>query len=362
MLVAAGSGKTLQAKGDLCCDASLYTLDVLPTVAEKLSSEITGDTTILSTECYVDNVKVSARTLKIVTIVKMVNGAPKVHLTAKASNHPQAVTKFGDTDVEVRYKDEVIARTVANFKPSDNLLLAESFTFVNGTNNQALNGDVSVAVTYRVGGQEKVEYVDSGDLVLPKGVWTSADDGLVTALVKYEGFRDKTINFFKCGNMKRDSRVLKVALDPKAKAGENFDHRFILTWGKTPRDPDIHILRSDGKHVCHSCQSDDGMRLDVDVRNGFGPETMTVASKKGYEYIVYVYNFSNDVPFTKSSCVVGHSNLSTQEDISYEVPKEIGADGMRYWWICKIYDDGEVVDLQQLEAKEPQVANGKISV
>jgi hypothetical protein len=75
------------------------------------------------------------------------------------------------------------------------------------------------------------------------------------------------------------------------------DFRFVLDWGETPADLDIHLEKSRSYHISyanmHSAE-DGNAKLDRDDRNGNGPETITL-SKAGETgvYTLYVIDYTN---------------------------------------------------------------------
>lgn len=73
--------------------------------------------------------------------------------------------------------------------------------------------------------------------------------------------------------------------------------RLVLEWGRRPADLDLHLVKTNGYHISyHNMHSsaDGRARLDRDARNGFGPETITIADlDEAAEYLCYVHDYSN---------------------------------------------------------------------
>lgn len=70
--------------------------------------------------------------------------------------------------------------------------------------------------------------------------------------------------------------------------------KIILDWGKYPRDLDANIV-TDGQRIYYKNQDIEGIRLDRDDKDSYGPETITLEnpdSSKTYSY--YVSDYSND--------------------------------------------------------------------
>jgi len=71
--------------------------------------------------------------------------------------------------------------------------------------------------------------------------------------------------------------------------------RFVLSWGATPKDLDLHLI-SNSFHISYrNKQHTNQAVLDRDAREGFGPETITLKNiKRHKEYRLYVNRYSND--------------------------------------------------------------------
>lgn len=100
------------------------------------------------------------------------------------------------------------------------------------------------------------------------------------------------------------SRETTIAISPKfVDIGDDDAIRFVLTWGKEPYDLDSHVFIKDasGKvqgHVYYNnkeFENDDTcVKLDVDDRDSYGPETITLEkSAQDYTYSYYIYDYTN---------------------------------------------------------------------
>jgi hypothetical protein len=72
--------------------------------------------------------------------------------------------------------------------------------------------------------------------------------------------------------------------------------RFVLSWGHTPRDLDLH-LKTDNFHISFrdKRQFSDIAKLDRDAIYGFGPETITLNKVEvDKKYSLYVHKYSHD--------------------------------------------------------------------
>ena len=85
-----------------------------------------------------------------------------------------------------------------------------------------------------------------------------------------------------------ENAALQIVLSPKVPKGEA---RVVLTWAARPRDLDGHLCgtSSDGSrfHISFKTPEARDAKLDVDAKEGLGPETITVKVSPGkYEYYV----------------------------------------------------------------------------
>jgi hypothetical protein len=106
--------------------------------------------------------------------------------------------------------------------------------------------------------------------------------------------------------------------------------RAVLTWAALPTDLDAHMKTPNGCEVYYRNRACGSISLDVDQRQGFGPETVTI---NGFQvtgtYTYYVINYSGEKPLTTSNGriqVYGSQGLLA--DIS--VPTT-GTASYRYW-------------------------------
>ena len=71
--------------------------------------------------------------------------------------------------------------------------------------------------------------------------------------------------------------------------------RFVLSWGSTPQDLDLHLI-SDSAHISyrHKKNHENQIILDRDARKGYGPETITTQElNKDETYRVIVYKYTS---------------------------------------------------------------------
>ncbi len=131
--------------------------------------------------------------------------------------------------------------------------------------------------------------------------------------------------------------VLNISLSPVI---ENGDMRIVLTWNTTPADMDLHLFTPaiGGKtyQVYYSNKGSENSapyaELDIDDRNGTGPETITLYDLQEGTYKCYVHNYSGTPGITTSEGLIQIFNTSGLVE-AISVPT--GGEG-QYWYVCDI--------------------------
>ena len=98
----------------------------------------------------------------------------------------------------------------------------------------------------------------------------------------------------------KTGQSIKPVLSPILKPGEI---RIVLLWGQKIPDLDLHlyITEKDGNkiHIWHKNRKSPTATLDVDNRNGYGPETITIKNPNPGEYLIVAHAYQdpkNQVP------------------------------------------------------------------
>ncbi len=144
------------------------------------------------------------------------------------------------------------------------------------------------------------------------------------------------------------------------------EYRIVLTWGENPHDLDSHVQGqySDGStfHTYFSRKTaNEGditvCELDVDDRESYGPETITLKPTSSAPYYYYVYNYSGTGSFAASGAQVkvyrGETLVAT-----YNAPTNQG--NGRYWNIFAIVDGEIVVNNTITSSANLTYANGSV--
>ncbi|MFH1266492.1 MAG: carboxypeptidase regulatory-like domain-containing protein [Planctomycetota bacterium] len=198
--------------------------------------------------------------------------------------------KVGD-ELEVTYRDSWSLVTTALPIPEvppvpplgDATLLGE---VVNAINNEALEGvEVKVLGTRlrtQTGpdGRFRLEEAPTGPVAIEVSALNFSTDQFERVLASGE------------------ETPVRVALSPGLKAGQI---RLVLTWNNDPRDLDAHLQGPlpKGKqfhvhfHEKGDLKSREFVNLDVDDRDGNGPETITVLGVLPGKYQYFVHDYTN---------------------------------------------------------------------
>eukprot|EP01041_Mallomonas_annulata_P003655 gene3655-7282_t len=127
--------------------------------------------------------------------------------------------------------------------------------------------------------------------------------------------------------------------------------RFVLSWGKEPKDLDMHCLNHKKEKVFYgSRKGSSGMVLDVDERAGYGPETITLPPvDNGMSYCLYVHHFSGTGSLAESGAKVkvllGITEGRAQKVAEVSVPshsKVSYANGQGVWEVLSIDDSKQL--------------------
>ena len=121
---------------------------------------------------------------------------------------------------------------------------------------------------------------------------TGLDAGNYTGVIDETGYIKTVFNFTVIGGR---SKSYEVHVSPIL-SGQQI--RFVLSWGANPRDLDSHIT-GNNIHVYYRTPVAQGINLDVDDVDGYGPETVTVnlgvAPEGTYSYYVHRYAGSGTI-------------------------------------------------------------------
>eukprot|EP01041_Mallomonas_annulata_P012188 gene12188-25594_t len=139
-------------------------------------------------------------------------------------------------------------------------------------------------------GSVQHDFQFNGEMTVP----TTIPNGVYEVSASVPGYGDEEPEkvVFYAGPVAREERS-KIFLNQLHTLPEGHV-RFVLSWAKDPSDLDIHCFNSRQEKVFFNCLSAGGMSLDVDERQGYGPETITIPPLvDGMGYWLYVHHYSS---------------------------------------------------------------------
>lgn len=142
----------------------------------------------------------------------------------------------------------------------------------------------------------------------------------------------------------KDIKNENFTISPELNEGEI---RIVLEWGASPSDLDAYLFKnslSDQSPVYFGGKGSEskGAELDIDDRNGYGPETITIYDTQS----TWIYGVQD---YTHTEMGIADSGVTVKVYIPGKTPKIYTAptgDGA-YWTVCKI-SNGEVTDIDNL--------------
>ncbi len=119
---------------------------------------------------------------------------------------------------------------------------------------------------------------------------------------------------------------------------EDTNWRVTLRWAEKPEDLDLHVRTPDGSHIffrdmCEGSRDEAPfVKIDVDHRSGYGPETVTLTKLQPGTYTFFVHNYSaqnedDETTFAESGAKVIVYDDTNTEVHSFAVPSASG-----YFW------------------------------
>ncbi|MBP5451803.1 MAG: hypothetical protein J6Y16_06170 [Treponema sp.] len=174
-------------------------------------------------------------------------------------------------------------------------------------------------------------------------------DGDYTFYVSKEGYAEEELEFRVRAGFILNYRFVVT------KIPEPGSLRIVLKWNEKPYDLDLHLQKEGGYHISYwamHAAEDGSASLDVDKRDGWGPETITV-NKWTFDktYQIYVIDYSNKSRSSSNQLAGSGASVSVYNENgfvrTFYVP---GGKGVR-WDVCSI-KNGTVTPIETLSASE----------
>lgn len=212
---------------------------------------------------------------------------------------------------------------------------------VSGTVTSAVDGDTIGDVTLKFMPQ------DGGIDNAPIEVVTQRNGAYSVNLEKgdykvecsAEGYEDVTKEVFVPSRSQKF--VFDIALSSSLLDGEV---RFVLEWNDDPADLDAHLIEEGGdQHVSFMNEKTEDAELDIDDRNGNGPETITLHNLQGH-FVYGVHKYFGSGSLANSGATVTVYMPGRDAQVFTISESDPDAD---YWVVCEV-EDGELSEINTL--------------
>lgn len=208
-------------------------------------------------------------------------------------------------------------------------------TTVKGTVIDAVTGEgvPNASLTFRSSNGEKYEAVTDS-----KGNFeASAGPGSCSVDCRADGYISETKDVYVPSYS--DAWKCELVMSPEVDGGMA---RIVLTWGSSPNDLDSHLI-GNGVHVSFIDMNEGKASLDLDDRDGYGPETTTIYDLKGnYTFVVHDFDSTGQLANSGAEVTV-YLPGKTPETIS------ISGSGDSYTWVAFELNDGELNVINQIK-------------
>lgn len=304
--------------------------------------------------------------------VEFTKGSSLDALESSNSSGSYAATSLSaDTEYDILLTKTgyLIAKYNNAMTPSEGTLFLETIFMID--NNHAGNGNFSGTITDALTGNGVANATisfrndmntTSGSIV--KTVTTNSSGGYsansmgaghYTGRVSSSGYNT---SYFIATNVGSETNINQDAtISPVLQAGET---RVVLTWASDPEDLDSHMTgptsnnSSSRFHVYYdndgSLNSSPFTNLDLDARDGFGPETITITQQRQGTYRYSVHDYTNRHSTTSREL----SNSTAQVKVynnntvhTFNVPNSAG----NLWTVFEL-NGSDIIPVNQMSFEE----------
>ena len=131
--------------------------------------------------------------------------------------------------------------------------------------------------------------------------------------------------------------------------------RIVLKWNEKPYDLDLHLQKEDGSHISYRSMraaEDGSASLDVDKRDGWGPETITV-NRWTFDktYYIYVIDYSNKNKSSSTQLAGSGASVSVYNENGFVTMFNVPSGKGVRWNVCSV-KNGTVTPVETLSTTE----------
>ena len=274
---------------------------------------------------------------------------------------PSSTARDEESDATAREEEsDVLVDGVVELVPADRIKPARVYEFFHAKTNARLGGVTLAMVDADDGGGEiaRVTGNNAGDFVkLPSACFSAGAARLVASRA---GFVDTSWKVLALGpEHVKPVDVEKIFLLPRAppedaRARARVRTEVVLSWQARPRDLDLHCVSSLGDHVYYANMTsrDRAVKLDIDVLDGYGPETLVIDSNGDRAFVVYVLNFSCEADIAQCQAKLSVVPGDGTSPFEIAVPSA-GVTGFpQFWKAFEIDAFGHVIRLGPAPARD----------
>jgi hypothetical protein len=205
--------------------------------------------------------------------------------------------------------------------------LTDALTGQGFANQFLIDNEANITFTNTQSGQ-----IYNGNIDYTNSSWTAnLPNGTYDCVFSMNNYITYTFQIVVTGSSISTTIIRDLVISPVVQG-----MRAVLMWGDLPKDIDLYMEDAAGNKVYWNNKISGFMNLDVDDRNGQGPETITLKAGATGEFKVYVRNYSKDAPLSQSgsTCTI---NVGDKQIASVNIPTaEHPADN--YIWFVGTYN------------------------
>lgn len=261
-------------------------------------------------------------------------------------------TRDGDP-IRVTYREGWTLKTVDLATPRRVEVASEGRARVVGRVVNATTNEPVAGVEARIPG------ASARALTGPDGafVLTGVPEGMVGIEFAAPGFTTET---FERELKAAEETRLNVVLSPGLEAGQI---RVVLTWGDEPADLDAHLdgpsPHGDRFHVYFQAKGDlksrEFVSLDVDDRDGGGPETITVLGVANGVYRFFVHDYSHRTEQDSAWLAQSGAEVRVYHGGQSRRFRTNGRSLGNLWRVCEIEVNGETAVTRRIDVYETEI-------
>ena len=205
--------------------------------------------------------------------------------------------------------NDVVAQDIVLVLPPDRIRLPPELRYecFNAMTNEPIK---NFTVTLTNGNGQSIKIAGTPDAL--RSLSRELQNGSLQMVLESDRIESIVLSRMRFEDHTRSEKVEKLFLNP-INTMTHKQIRAVLRWDAQPPDLDLHCVSTGGRrrNVYHGKKTDGELHLDIDVREGHGPETITVTPTADTTYAFYVCNYSK-----VTDGRLGKDNTAAVSDVS----------------------------------------------